>query len=85
MKQPMIKEDEHDEADLEYGNQRKAIMDMKEDMEAVRCMISNITAAVAGWMCGALILSMFFLYSRYVCKDGLILYLGIDGEIIKPV
>jgi hypothetical protein len=46
-------------------------------------MISNITAAVAGWMCGALILSMFFLYSRYVCKDGLILYLGIDREIIK--
>ena len=79
----MIKEDEHNEADLEYGNQRKAIMDMKEDLATVHCMVTNIFAAVAGWVCGALIFLMFFVYSRYVCKEGLILYLGINGELIK--
>ncbi len=84
MKQPMIKVDELDEADLEYGNQRKAMMDIKEDLASVRCMVTNITIVVMGWVCGAFMFSTYLVYSRFVCNETPVLFLGTDWVLIKP-
>ena len=66
MRQPLIKEDEErDEADLEYGNQRKAIMDIKEELSNVTCMVTNITAAVLGWGLGAIAFCIYYTYVQY--------------------
>ena len=79
----MIKVDEHDETDLEYGNQRKAIMDMKEDVATVRCMVSHITAAILGTVFGAFMFLMYYMYSLYICKEGIIFFPGTDDVIIN--
>jgi hypothetical protein len=80
MRQPMLKEEEHTEADLEYGNQRKAMMDLKEELSNVHCMVANITAAVMGWGTGAIIFGIYYTYLHYACpaKD---LVLVISGTI----
>jgi len=79
MKQPLMQGGDRD-ADLEYGNQRKAIMDIKEELSNVTCMVTNITAAVMGWGAGAIIFLIYYTYVHYACpaKD---LVLVISGTI----
>jgi len=69
MKQPILKEDEHDEAeaDLEYGNQRKAIMDIKAEMASVHFMVSNISAALVGWAMGVIFFAAYCFLAGYGC------------------
>ncbi len=59
----MIKGDEHDEADLEYGNQRKVIMDMKEDLATVRCMVSHIIVSILGCAFGMFMFLIYYIHS----------------------
>ena len=66
MKQPLIKDgDERDEADLEYGSQRKAIMHIKEELSNVHCMITSMVAGIMGWVAGAIAFCAYYTYVQY--------------------
>jgi hypothetical protein len=73
MKQPILRKGKRDEADeakeaeaeaeteadLEYGTQRKAIMDIKAEVASVHFMVTNLFSAAVGWATGAILFAVY--------------------------